>query len=560
MPELEATRWQRHPQPAPHSRSPRTGRDRARRAPEHRAGVAPATHRAAAVASTTTWSTAAASITSARRADGLHPVRRQPRGVVGTCPTTRTGRGAHLADRLEKYAGVPARLLRRAAARRVGRSSSPKTSSRSAPWMSGTIVHEVMDRLATEFAGSLPGYGEPWTAAAARADARDRRRGHGRLRAPRPHRPPPAVGARARAAAGDLEFILDDDDASGATRDARVVASELTFGMDGTRPGAGRRRRRCGRDARQRRPGRRDPRRHARRHRLQDRQRDEVQGHHGRPAGGAARSSSSRCTRTRRAPRSATTTHRGGVLVRRAQETVASASRSRSTTELEARYSARARHPRRAASATASSSPARPQATTSPGCSASTATPTASATDTCATRASARSTDAALADLFALLDPSVLTCAARRRMPSDPRRRCRPAPRSAPRPARTCSSTPAPARARPPRSSTGSSHRCSATACRCRDRRRDLHREGRSRAARPAARRVRGAASRGRQIVATARAPRPRSTTSTAPRSARCTRSRSASSPRTRSRRACRRWSRCSTRSARRSRSRSAGR
>ncbi len=99
----------------------------------------------------------------------------------------------------------------------------------------GSLIHECFDELISECAerGELPGYGQPWTSAqrrrlqeiaAARAGAfeAEGRTGH------------PLLWARARTRIlADLDWMLSDDDGWRAEQDARVVASELAFGMHG---------------------------------------------------------------------------------------------------------------------------------------------------------------------------------------------------------------------------------------------------------------------------------------------------------------------------------------
>ena len=104
----------------------------------------------------------------------------------------------------------------------------------------GNLVHESFDQLVTEAAerGELPGYGAAMdrrrsgSGCSEIADAKaDELRGRG------PHRPPAAVAAAARSASSPtLDWMLDDDDAWRAEHDARVVASELPFGMSGAEP------------------------------------------------------------------------------------------------------------------------------------------------------------------------------------------------------------------------------------------------------------------------------------------------------------------------------------
>ena len=100
----------------------------------------------------------------------------------------------------------------------------------------GILVHETMDEFITESRGSLPDYGQPWTAeqrarlreiAVARAAQLDEHgsTGHQRL----------WDDERDRIHA-DLNWMLGEDDKWRAERDARVVGSELAFGMDGAEP------------------------------------------------------------------------------------------------------------------------------------------------------------------------------------------------------------------------------------------------------------------------------------------------------------------------------------
>ena len=102
----------------------------------------------------------------------------------------------------------------------------------------GTLIHESMDQLIkeAEATGSLPSYGEPWTAhhrtrlqeiAAQSADEFVARglTGHERLWEPE----------RTRIFI-ELDRMLSDDNEWRASRDAAVIGSELTFGKDGFDP------------------------------------------------------------------------------------------------------------------------------------------------------------------------------------------------------------------------------------------------------------------------------------------------------------------------------------
>jgi len=99
----------------------------------------------------------------------------------------------------------------------------------------GSLIHECFDQLISECAErhELPDYGQPWThpqrrrlqqigeARAAGFEA-EGRTGH------------PLLWARARTRIlADLDWMLDDDNRWRAEQDARVVGSELAFGMHG---------------------------------------------------------------------------------------------------------------------------------------------------------------------------------------------------------------------------------------------------------------------------------------------------------------------------------------
>lgn len=100
----------------------------------------------------------------------------------------------------------------------------------------GTLMHETFEQLVKEHEKDLPSYGEPWTPQhkqrlAEIADAKAREfeaeglTGHPRL----------WQRERVRILA-DLAWMLDDDSAWRDDRAARVVASELSFGMNGAPP------------------------------------------------------------------------------------------------------------------------------------------------------------------------------------------------------------------------------------------------------------------------------------------------------------------------------------
>jgi hypothetical protein len=100
----------------------------------------------------------------------------------------------------------------------------------------GNLMHQVMDAFVTECAGTLPGFGQPWTAeqrtrlreiAIRLADDYERRgaTGHHSL----------WLVERDRILA-DLDSMLDEDDSQRREQSARVVRSELAFGFADTEP------------------------------------------------------------------------------------------------------------------------------------------------------------------------------------------------------------------------------------------------------------------------------------------------------------------------------------
>jgi RecB family exonuclease len=104
------------------------------------------------------------------------------------------------------------------------------------PAQIGNLIHNSLDAFVTRLAGSLPGYGEPWTAEqrklllAIGADLADRFEAEGLTGHPR-------LWQRERLRIlGDLLNLLDDDDHWRAEHNASVVASELRFGSDGEPP------------------------------------------------------------------------------------------------------------------------------------------------------------------------------------------------------------------------------------------------------------------------------------------------------------------------------------
>ena len=136
---------------------------------------------------------------------------------------------------LESYATCPhayfvQRLLR------VQPLEQPEEVLTISPLDIGNLMHESMDDLVRECAGSLPSYGAEWTPrqkqrlraiAEAKADEFEARgiTGHPRL----------WRRERARILA-DLDWMLDDDFEHRHCIDARVELSEMAFGMDGKDP------------------------------------------------------------------------------------------------------------------------------------------------------------------------------------------------------------------------------------------------------------------------------------------------------------------------------------
>ncbi|TDD14786.1 PD-(D/E)XK nuclease family protein [Kribbella turkmenica] len=104
------------------------------------------------------------------------------------------------------------------------------------PMQVGNLIHNSLDAFVSRLAGSLPAYGEPWSAEqrslllAIGADLADQFEAEGLTGHPR-------LWQRERLRIlGDLMVLLNDDDGWRAERDASVVASELRFGFDGEPP------------------------------------------------------------------------------------------------------------------------------------------------------------------------------------------------------------------------------------------------------------------------------------------------------------------------------------
>lgn len=172
----------------------------------------------------------ALTVIDARRRDSFTRFDGNLEGVAGL-PDYTAGEAPISPTALEKYATCPhaffvERMLH------VASLDTPEEIITIRPWDLGSIVHDVMDRLTTE-SPQLPGFGEPWTpehrkrmrviAEEVMADFERRGlTGH------------PRLWEREREQLRlDLELILDLDDAAHATRDSRIIASELPFGMHG---------------------------------------------------------------------------------------------------------------------------------------------------------------------------------------------------------------------------------------------------------------------------------------------------------------------------------------
>lgn len=112
----------------------------------------------------------------------------------------------------------------------------PEDEVRITPIHVGNLIHETMDDLTREEADRLPGFGEPWT-----PEQRSRLRELARRKADdyeaRGLTGHPRLWATDRASIlADLDAMLDDDDAFRKAENARVLASELHFGMRGIGP------------------------------------------------------------------------------------------------------------------------------------------------------------------------------------------------------------------------------------------------------------------------------------------------------------------------------------
>lgn len=173
---------------------------------------------------------AALELIHARRDPGFTRFDGNLAGVAGL-PDYADGHSLIAPTALETFAGCPHAFFvdRMLGARPL---ESPDEIISIRPWDLGSIVHEVIDRLTTE-SPELPGYGEPWT-----PEHRERMRtiaaevmGEYERRGLTGH---PRMWERDREALlHDLDLFLDLDDQAHAARDSRIVGSELAFGMKG---------------------------------------------------------------------------------------------------------------------------------------------------------------------------------------------------------------------------------------------------------------------------------------------------------------------------------------
>ena len=157
-------------------------------------------------------------------------------GVPGL-PHLGDGTGVVSPTSLERYATCPheyfvSRLLR------VRPIEEPERTIEISALDTGSLIHECFDALITEAAaaGDLPGYGRPWSEAQRvrlqeiLGDLADQYEAEGRTGHP-------TLWARHRLRISQaLDWMITDDNAWRAEQDARVLASELTFGNGGTDP------------------------------------------------------------------------------------------------------------------------------------------------------------------------------------------------------------------------------------------------------------------------------------------------------------------------------------
>jgi RecB family exonuclease len=155
--------------------------------------------------------------------------------VAEGLPDFAAGERAVSPTSLEKYAGCPHSYFidKTLGIRPI---EQPEDLVEIQPKDIGTFMHEAFDQLVTEFAGALPGFGEPWT-----AEQRERLTAIADEKA----RDFSAMGLTGHPTLwrqtliriqADLQAMLTVDDEWRAEEQARVVASELVFGRNGVAP------------------------------------------------------------------------------------------------------------------------------------------------------------------------------------------------------------------------------------------------------------------------------------------------------------------------------------
>ena len=162
------------------------------------------------------------------RFDGMVIARNLPDYADGSLAVSPT--------RLEEYATCPHTFFVRRLLR-VEPVEHPEEIVTISPLEIGTLMHEAMDAMITEFSDDrLPGFGEPWLPLHHRRlqdhaiDLAQQVHDRGLTGHPRLWR------AERTRILRDLDRMLFEDDRWRRKHDARVVASELVFGLDGRPP------------------------------------------------------------------------------------------------------------------------------------------------------------------------------------------------------------------------------------------------------------------------------------------------------------------------------------
>ena len=232
-PELEATRWAEASSPAIHSVASHwagiTSADRPGNSQEWRLRQLAADD----VLVDDPALDAALDLIRARRDDAFTRFDGNLEGVAGL-PDYADGQTGVSPTALECYAGCPhAFFIERVLG--VKPLETPEEIITLRPWDLGSIIHEVMDQLTTE-SDPLPDFGKPWSGEHREQMRRlaDEVMADFERRGLTGH---PRLWARERdQIARDLEILLDLDDQAHAANDSRIVASELPFGMRGKPP------------------------------------------------------------------------------------------------------------------------------------------------------------------------------------------------------------------------------------------------------------------------------------------------------------------------------------